>query len=155
MSNVFNVRRHYLHCMFEASGFLLQIFFLVPMRSQSWNLRSLRRILNFLHSAHIGIEIFLKEHSHVHKSPTFSRDNFIITTLIESKIQMSDLHRQATEGAEFWISCKGPAFLSNFSRLQPIQNWAPSVASRCQCDIRIQDRAIVFFNSATFGENAN
>ena len=87
MSNVFNVRRHYLHCMFEASGFLLQIFFPVPMRSQSWNLRSLRRILNFLHSAHFGFEIFLKEHSHVHKSPTLSRDNYIITTLIESKCQ--------------------------------------------------------------------
>ena len=31
----------------------------------------------------------------------------------------------ATDGAEFWISCKWPAFLSSFSRLQVIQNKRP------------------------------
>ena len=29
------------------------------------------------------------------------------------------------DGAEFWISCKRPAFLSSFSRLQVVQNSAP------------------------------
>ena len=43
-------------------------------------------------------------------------------------------HR-VTEGAKFWISCKGPAFLSNFSRLQLIQNSAPFFIRRGQCDI--------------------
>ena len=31
----------------------------------------------------------------------------------------------ATNGAEFWIICKRPAFLSSFSRLQEIQNKPP------------------------------
>ena len=31
----------------------------------------------------------------------------------------------ATDDAEFWISCKQPAFLSSFSRLQVIQNKHP------------------------------
>ena len=50
---------------------------------------------------------------------------------------MSHWRRRAKEGAEFWISCKLPAFLSNFSRLQLIQNSPPSVARRRQCDIRM------------------
>ena len=54
-----------------------------------------------------------------------------------SFIRISHWRRQATEGLKFWISCKQPAFLSNFSHLQLIQNLAPSVARRCQCDIRI------------------
>ena len=36
-----------------------------------------------------------------------------------------------------WISCKRPAFLSNFSHLQLIQNSAPSVARQRQCDIQM------------------
>ena len=43
-------------------------------------------------------------------------------------ILMSHWRSRATKGAEFWISCKRPAFLSNFSHLQLIQNSAPSVA---------------------------
>ena len=50
---------------------------------------------------------------------------------------MSHWRRRATEGAEFWISCKRPAFLSNFSHLQLIQNSPFSVARRRQCDIWI------------------
>ena len=41
---------------------------------------------------------------------------------------MSHWCSQATEGAKFWISCKRTVYLSNFSRLQLIQNSAPSVA---------------------------
>ena len=41
------------------------------------------------------------------------------------------------QGRLFWIVCKWPAFLSSFSRLQLIQNSAPSVAGMRQCDIRI------------------
>ena len=52
-------------------------------------------------------------------------------------IRMSHWCRRVTEGAEIWISCKRPAFLSNFSRLQLIQNSAPSVTRWRQCDIRI------------------
>ena len=52
-------------------------------------------------------------------------------------IWMSHWRCRATEGAEFWISCKWPAFLSNSSRLQLIQNSAPSVAWLRQCNIQI------------------
>ena len=38
---------------------------------------------------------------------------------------MQHWRRPATDGAEFWISCKRPAFLSSFSRLQVIQNKRP------------------------------
>ena len=41
------------------------------------------------------------------------------------------------DGADFWISCKLPAFLSSFSCLQVIQNSAPSTISWRQCDIPI------------------
>ena len=40
-------------------------------------------------------------------------------------IRMQHWRRPATDGAEFWISCKRPAFLSSFSRLQVIQNKRP------------------------------
>ena len=40
---------------------------------------------------------------------------------------------------EFWISCKGPAFLSSSSHLQMIQNLAPPNIVRHQCDIQIVD----------------
>ena len=56
---------------------------------------------------------------------------------------MSHWGHRVTEGAEFRISCKRPAFLSNFSRLQLIQNSAPSVTRWRQCDIRIHARAPV------------
>ena len=42
------------------------------------------------------------------------------------------------QGRLFWIVCKWPAFLSSFSRLQLIQNSAPSVAGMRQCDIRMK-----------------
>ena len=38
---------------------------------------------------------------------------------------MHHWRRPATDGAEVWISCKQPAFLSSFSRLQVIQNKLP------------------------------
>ena len=40
-------------------------------------------------------------------------------------IRMQHCRRPATDGAEFWISCKRPAFVSSFSRLQKIQNKRP------------------------------
>ena len=40
-------------------------------------------------------------------------------------IWMHYWRRPATDGAEFWISCTGPAFLSSFSHLQVIQNKRP------------------------------
>ena len=50
-------------------------------------------------------------------------------------IWMSHWRHWVTEGAEYWISCKPPAFLSNFSSLQLIQNSAPSVTRWRQRDI--------------------
>ena len=40
-------------------------------------------------------------------------------------IRMQHWRPKATDGAEFWISCKRPAFLRTFSRLQMIQNKRP------------------------------
>ena len=40
-------------------------------------------------------------------------------------IRMQHWQRPATDGTKFWISCKQPAFLSCFSRLQVIQNKQP------------------------------
>ena len=51
---------------------------------------------------------------------------------------MSHCHRPATEGAEFWISCKRLKLLRKAGRLQLIQNSAPSVTWWRQCDILIQ-----------------
>ena len=42
------------------------------------------------------------------------------------------------QGHLFWIVCKRPGLLTFFSRLQLIQNSAPSVAGMRQCDIRIE-----------------
>ena len=53
------------------------------------------------------------------------------------KSQMTHWRCRATEDTEFWITCKPPAFLSNFSWLQLIQNSAHSLAWRSQCDIWI------------------
>ena len=39
-------------------------------------------------------------------------------------IRMSHWRHTMVDGAEFWISCKRPAFLSVFSHLQMIQNLA-------------------------------
>jgi hypothetical protein len=39
-------------------------------------------------------------------------------------IQMSHWRHTMVDGAKFWISCKRPAFLSSFSRLQLIQKSA-------------------------------
>ena len=52
-------------------------------------------------------------------------------------IRMSHWHLQMVDGTEFWICCKWLAFLITFSRLQVIQNLAPSTISWYQCDIRI------------------
>ena len=53
---------------------------------------------------------------------------------------MSHWCRRATEGAEFWISCKWLKLLRKAGVLQLIQNSAPSVAQRRQCDIWIWSR---------------
>ena len=47
------------------------------------------------------------------------------------RLGMTHWNRRVTEGAEFWITCKRLAFLSNSSRLQVIQNkrpWCSAVA---------------------------
>ena len=54
-------------------------------------------------------------------------------------IRMSNLRHTMVDGAEFWISCKRPAYLSSFSRLQLIQKLAPSTIMWHQCDIRIEN----------------
>ena len=41
------------------------------------------------------------------------------------RIQMQHCRIKATDGLEFWISCKRPAFHSSFSLLQVIQNKRP------------------------------
>ena len=51
----------------------------------------------------------------------------------KNAIRMQHWCRPATDGAEFWISCKRPAFLSSFSRLQVIQNKCP----RCSAAVYV------------------
>ena len=51
---------------------------------------------------------------------------------------MSHWRHTMVDGAKFWISCKRPTFLSNFSHLQLIENSVPSVARWHQCDIWIK-----------------
>ena len=41
------------------------------------------------------------------------------------RIRIQHWRPKATDGAKFWISCKRPAFLRTFSRLQMIQNKRP------------------------------
>ena len=53
-------------------------------------------------------------------------------------IPISHWRHWITECAEFWIHYKRPAFLSNFSCLQLIQNPAPFVTRWRQCDIWIR-----------------
>ena len=49
--------------------------------------------------------------------------NFYLLIIIRFwRICMQHWRRPATDGAEFWISCKQLAFLSSFNRLQVIQN---------------------------------
>ena len=48
---------------------------------------------------------------------------------------MSHWCHTMVDGAEYWISCKRPAFLSSFSRLQVIRNSAQSAIVWHQCDI--------------------
>ena len=62
-------------------------------------------------------------------------------------IWMSHCRHQATEGTEFWISCKLPAFLSNFSPLQLIQNSVPSFTRQRQCDIQISLIRLMLFSN--------
>ena len=50
---------------------------------------------------------------------------------------MSHWRHMTVDGAEFWISCKQPAFLSSFSHLQVIHNLVPSTIVWHQCDIWI------------------
>ena len=59
-------------------------------------------------------------------------------------IQMSYWCRQATEGTEFWIR------LRKAGCLQLIQNLAPSVARRCQCDSPIASSCMLFVTKAGF-----
>ena len=54
-------------------------------------------------------------------------------------IRMSHWHCRATEGVEFWISCKWLKLQRKAGRLQLIQNLAPSAARWRQCDIRIHN----------------
>ena len=49
---------------------------------------------------------------------------------------MSHWRHRATESTEFWISRKQLKLLRKAGRLQLIQNLAPKVARRRQCDIR-------------------
>ena len=58
---------------------------------------------------------------------------------VDCKLYYSDWRHRMVDGAEFWISCKQPAFLSRFSHLQVIQNSAPSTTAWRQCDIRIEE----------------
>ena len=51
------------------------------------------------------------------------------------------------QGHLFWIVCMRPAFLRSFSRLQLIQNSAPSVAGMRQCDIQILPDYVVHESS--------
>ena len=60
-------------------------------------------------------------------------------------IWMSHWHRQATEGAEFWISCKQLKILRKAGNLQLIQNLVPSVARQHQCDIGMIMSILHFF----------
>ena len=53
-------------------------------------------------------------------------------------IWMSHWCHTMVDGAELWINCQWPAFLSILSRWQLIQNSAPSTIVRRQCNIRIQ-----------------
>ena len=41
----------------------------------------------------------------------------LISIEASTSIRMSHCRRRVTEGTEFWISCKQPAFLNNFIRL--------------------------------------
>ena len=52
-------------------------------------------------------------------------------------IWLSHWRHTMVDGAEFWISCKRPAFLCSFSRLQVIQNSVPSTIVWRQCDVQI------------------
>ena len=52
-----------------------------------------------------------------------SQNNRII--FFEKTIWMQHWRHPATNGTEFWISCKRPAFLNSFSPLQVIQNERP------------------------------
>ena len=56
---------------------------------------------------------------------------------IAKYIPISHWLHMMVDGTEFWNICKLPAFLSNFSRLQVIQNSAPSTIVWCQCDIQL------------------
>ena len=46
-------------------------------------------------------------------------------TLLRVPIRMHYCRIPATDGVEFWINCKRPAFFSSFSLLQVIQNKRP------------------------------
>ena len=70
-------------------------------------------------------------------------------------IQISHWRPRATEVAEVWISCKRPKLLRKVGRWQLIQNSAPSVAWRHQCNIRIANIAQTRSWLATFKDNVS
>ena len=85
---------------------------------------------------HNGVKTVLKLHfSFWQRYRSCSLSYLMIVFIL--RIWMSHWCGRAAEGAKFWIRSKRPAFLSNFSRLQLIQNSAPSVARWRQCDIQI------------------
>ena len=57
--------------------------------------------------------------------------------------QMSHWRHTIVDGAEFWISCKQPTFLSSFSPLQIIQNLAPSTIVWRQWNIQIPKQLVL------------
>ena len=54
-----------------------------------------------------------------------TKNNFYVIMKVSQYIRMQHWRHPATDGAEFWISCKRPAFLGSFSRLQVIQYKRP------------------------------
>ena len=61
-------------------------------------------------------------------------------------IRLSHWCRQVTEVTKFWTSCKRLKLLRKAGCLQVIQNSAPSVTWRCQCDIWITKKLEFFLN---------
>ena len=84
----------------------------------------------------LGGNEFCNQHHYSFIKPYFQ--HFLILYL--TCIRISHWHRLATEGGEFWISCKWLKLLRKAGRLQLIQNAAFSVARQRQCDIRIVEK---------------
>ena len=62
--------------------------------------------------------------------------NCLYPTILNYLIRMSYWHwRMSVDGAEFWIRCKPPAFLSSFSCLQVIQRHLQVIPFEIDCVI--------------------